>query len=416
MIVDLTYHVGQKVIYFPEDGQLSEEFANDNNLVRRKNEAGENIGGYLDPNKRNITAIKLRGEISDGLVLPVECLSKYTDISKLKDGEAINIINGHEICKKYIPAENKNLNSREGNRTRNRIEPIAPLFKEHADTEQLAYNLSSFSIGDEIEITSKCHGTSQRTARLPILKGYERSIIDKIFRRKGKPIYEWGYVSGTRRTVLEDYDGGYYGDNHFREKHSKFFEGKLSKGEEVYYEVVGFIESGKPIMPSADNKKVNDKDFLKKYGKTTTFSYGCTPDGKTAAQSDFYVYRMTKTDEDGNTVEYPPSYVRHRCEQMGCKFVPVMWRGIIEKPDSVTSTEDFDAGEYIKSIAEQFYDGPDPIDSSHIREGVVVRITNKPKFCAYKHKNDYFKILSGIAKDNATKPDMEEAQEVALDE
>ena len=73
MIVDLTYHVGQKVIYFPEDGQLSEEFANDNNLVRRKNEAGENIGGYLDPNKRNITAIELRGEISDGLVLPIEC-------------------------------------------------------------------------------------------------------------------------------------------------------------------------------------------------------------------------------------------------------------------------------------------------------------------------------------------------------
>ena len=29
VIVDLTYKEGQRVIYFPVDGQLSEEFAND---------------------------------------------------------------------------------------------------------------------------------------------------------------------------------------------------------------------------------------------------------------------------------------------------------------------------------------------------------------------------------------------------
>ena len=54
-------------------------------------------------------------------------------------------------------------------------------------------------------------------------------------RHEGTPIYDWGYVSGTRRTVLNDFDGGYYGSNEFREAHSKFFEGKLRKGEEVYY-------------------------------------------------------------------------------------------------------------------------------------------------------------------------------------
>ena len=31
-----------------------------------------------------------------------------------------------------------------------------------------------------------------------------------------------------------------------------------------------------------------------------------------------------------------------------------------------------------------------------IAMGVVCRIVNKPKFCAYKHKNWYFKALSGI--------------------
>ena len=75
VIVDLSYKEGQRVIFFPTDGQLSVEFANDNNLVRKKDENGNNIGGYLDPEKRNITALKLRGEKSEGLVLPVEVLS-----------------------------------------------------------------------------------------------------------------------------------------------------------------------------------------------------------------------------------------------------------------------------------------------------------------------------------------------------
>ena len=48
-----------------------------------------------------------------------------------------------------------------------------------------------------------------------------------------------------------------------------------------------------------------------------------------------------------------------------------------------------------------FYDGPDPIGKTHVREGVVIRIINRPKFCAYKHKNFNFKVLSGIAADLA---------------
>lgn len=38
---------------------------------------------------------------------------------------------------------------------------------------------------------------------------------------------------------------------------------------------------------------------------------------------------------------------------------------------------------------------------SHIREGVVCRIVNRPKFTAYKHKNFYFKLLSNIAIEQA---------------
>ena len=423
---------GNVVIYFPTDGQLSVEYCAQNDLVRRKDENGNPAGGYLDPEKRNIRAIKLRGEKSDGLTMPLESLA-YTGIKmeELTIGTQITVVNGHEICQKYIPKSNARTAHAGGNKTRKKKDPIAPLFLEHADTEQLAYNLSAFKPGDEIEITLKMHGTSQRTAHVPVLKGYKRTLWDKIMRREGTPIYEYGYVSGTRRVVLDSCDGGFYGSNEFREQHSKTFEGKLWKGETVYYEVVGFTHTGAPIMASADNKKISDKEFMKQYGAETVFSYGCNPNGYVGdggwgvgpnpknpmdnvlvsePKSDIYVYRMTMTNEDGNVVEYTPDFMRYRCEQMGVKTVPVFCKVVVTGGIDHNGCP-YSVADEVKDLAEGFYDGPDPIGKTHVREGVVVRILNRPKFTAYKHKNFHFKVLEGIIKDTAIAPDMEEAQE-----
>ena len=423
--VSTEYQEGQIGIYLPVDGQVSVEYAEYNNLLRKKDDAGNNIGGYMDPNKRNICAIKLRGEKSDGLFMPLESLAWAGDISTLKVGDAIDIWNGKEICKKYIPNRRpKTVAGGAGSRAARKAKhTIAPTFFEHVDTEQLAYNLSAFKPGDEIEITLKMHGTSQRTGYHKTYQGQKRTVWDKIFKREGQAIYDWGGVSGTRRVVLESYDGGFYGDNHFREQHSKFFEDKLWKGETVYYEVVGFTDTGAPIMASCENSKVKDKEFTKQYGKTTTFSYGCHPgqlNGMIKDKeivdnvaivypvSDIYVYRMTMTNEDGNVVEYTPDFMRYRCEQMGAKTVPVLWKGVIPENPATAEDDTVSAGEWIMKVAEQFYDGPDPIGKTHIREGVVVRILNRPTFRAYKHKNFYFKVISGIALDNANIEDISE--------
>ena len=418
--VSLDYTEGMVGVYFPTDGKLSEEFCAQHNLVRKKDENGVNIGGYLDPEKRNITAIKLRGEKSDGLFMPISCLDycfdKVTAADVLNVGDTVTIINGHLICEKYIPKKaNRTSAGGAGTRAHRRAKrSIAPTFFEHADTEQLAYNLAAFKPGDLVEITLKMHGTSQRTGYLKVFKGMKRTFWDKIFRREGTEIYDWGYVSGTRRTVLDDFDGGFYGSNAFRETHARQFEGKLRKGETVYYEVVGFTDTGAGIMGAGNNEKLG-KDFVKQYGKETIFSYGCVPvisvDSEDI-QSDMYVYRMTSTNEDGEVVEYTPDFMRYRCEQMGVKCVPVFWTGFIpENPASATDPT-ITAGEWIKNKAELFYDGADPVGKTHVREGVVARVINRPKFTAYKHKNFEFKVLEGIIKDVADAPDMEEAQEV----
>ena len=185
-------------------------------------------------------------------------------------------------------------------------------------------------------------------------------------------------------------------------------------------------------MSNCENKKLNDKGFIKQYGETTCFSYGCEPTGKKrmygtddrgdfaidfdVPQSECYVYRMTMTNEDGFVVEYTPDFMRYRCEQMGIKTVPVFSKFII--PAEVYNETEYqatDCGAYVQEVAEQFYDGPDPVGQTHVREGVVVRILNRPKFCAYKAKCFEFKVLENLIKDLADAPDMEEAQEI-LDE
>ena len=395
--VGLNSTEGQLGLYLPSDGQVSEEFGKANNLLRLRDADGHSIpgGGYLDPDKRNIKAISLRGVKSDGIFLPIECL-EYTgvDLSELKAGDVINVVNGHDICQKYIPRSNPR-HSGAANKTKSKKinEPIAPLFAEHVDTSQLAYNLDAFKPGDQIEISLKIHGTSARTAHLPVLKGFKRTLWDKLLRRDGTPIYDWGYVSGTRRIVLENYEGGYYGSNEFREPHSKFFEGKLWQGETVYYEICGYTHTGAPIMATGDTPK----DYVKEYGKKMEFSYDCHPTDINHPQSDIYVYRMTVTTPDGNIIEYSPEFMRYRCEMMNVKAVPVMWSGIIPEHPGASYDDTITAGEWIKNKAEMYYDGPDPIGKTHVREGVVVRIVNRPNFAAYKHKNWLFKYVSGIA-------------------
>lgn len=438
-----TYFEGQIGVYFETDLQLSMEFCEKNGLLAVY-ENGINVsGGYMDPAKRNVRTIKLRGEPSDGLFLPISCL-EYTGVNMndLTIGTQIDTLNGHEICCKYIPRSTFPRTSAggAGKRVKRRAKrSIAPQFFEHKDTEQLRYFLMNFKNGDYIEITRKLHGTSGRTAHTKIFQGYADSNACRVANRlrrlfhleekhDGSDIYDWGYVSGTRRTVLDTYDGGFYGNDTFREKWHKFFEGKLWKGETVYYEIVGFIDNGTPIMSPGSNAKVG-KDFVKKYGETTIFSYGCSPTGNQVIrqeavycgevadvvdakpQNDVYVYRMTMTNDDGEVVEYTPDFMRYRCEQIGVKTVPVHFAGFIPEEEQLPNGEwvGVNAGEWVMKQAEMFFDGPEPIDPTHIREGVVVRIINRPTFAAYKHKNVDFKILEGIIKNDAIEPDMEEA-------
>lgn len=400
VIVDLSYKDGQKVVFFPSDGQLSEEYAKDNNLVRMKDENGNNIGGYMDAEKRNVTAIRLRGEKSEGLVLPIESLSKYVDVTKLKDGDQITVIGGHEICRKYIPkSSRRSNNSRKSSDKKKKDNSISyPFFEEHKDTAQLAYNMSAFKPGDTVYITRKLHGTSARTMKtIKVTK--KNNVFRRFLHMKPKYEKEVSVVTASRRVVLKNMNStdGYYSDNTFRKKYHDLLKDKLPEGFEIFYEIVGYVNETTLIMGTVSNSKVKDKEFKKKFGDTTVFSYGCKP-----GENEMYVYRMTATTADGTVVEIPWENIKVWCDKLGVKHVPELEKFIYTTPED------------LKERVNKYLDGMpvDEIGKTHIAEGVVVRIDNRDSFTAYKDKVFEFKVCEGIIKDNSDAPDMEEAEEL----
>ena len=294
-------------------------------------------------------------------------------ISKLNDGDKITVLNGHEICRKYIPRGNHRKSYSSIKIAKNakelKKEVSYPFFEEHVDTEQLAYNEKAFKPNDTIYITRKLHGSSFRVGNcLEFTTTKRNPILKKLFHLPDKVTSKFKIISGSRRVVLRDYDGGYYGSNAFRKKYNDFFIDKLPKGMTVYGEIVGWIDENTPIMPKCKNSKVKDKEFSKMYGEETVFTYGC-PKGENHA----YIYRITMTNDDGVVVELPTEETQKWCERLGCDFVPLLEKFLY------TSWED------LNKRCEKYLDLPEPLSNgTHVTEGVVVRIDNRSKFTAYK--------------------------------
>lgn len=391
VIVGPNSYTGQEVLYLPTDGKIERWFGDKLKLFR-KNLDGTSQGGYVDDNA-HVKAIKLRGNQSSGIVVPLDRIYEVWGDQGWQDGDKVTQINGKEFCSKYIPRNKKspNLTPKTSYKGRKAEGVTYPEFSMHTDTEQLAYNLDKFHPGDQISITLKLHGTSQRSMRTyaELPRGFFRELFK--MKPKTKPVY----VLGTRRCVVTENHEGFYGNDQFRLPHHEALEPYIEDGMEIFYEVVGYYGEGseQTIMPSCDNKKINDKNFIKEFGPRTVFSYGCQP-----GESKMFIYRITS--QNGEK-EWTPDEIKSWCDEHGFNYVPIV------DTFEFTTTEDL-----LDRINKYFEDLRDPIGKTHIKEGVVVRIVNRRTFTAYKSKTYEFKVLEGLVKDSETMPDMEEAQEI----
>lgn len=404
VIVGLDQKVGDIGVFFEPDGQLSPEFCEANNLLRKKDlVTGKQIGGFFEENRR-IRALKLRGVKSDGYWTSLKSL-EFTghDLSKLKEGDQLCELNGVKICNKYYTKATRQ--SQGQNKTKmNRRETI--WFPMNDDTEHLFKFIHTICEDDLVFLTEKFHGTSQRMSFNLDLQDLPFQFLRRNYNQLASLIRlpkcllqkpEYTYLYGSRRVILNHSDNpGYYGDNAFRYKVAAPLKDKIHKGEVWYYEIVGWVNENTPIMPPHDMTKLGP-DYTKQYGETIYYKYG-----QPLGQADLYVYRITSINPDGVVIDLPWNLVKKRCREVGVKYVPEL-----HPPILCGSRFQDELMELVKKLA----DGPSLADSSHIKEGCCCRVERaNGEMDIYKYKSTDFKILEGILKENS---DMVDPEDVA---
>lgn len=395
VIVGLNVKDGDLGVFFPGDGQLTKQHLLANKLYATNPDTGEKMGGYFDANGR-VRAQKFRGQISDGFWQPAAAFDWCGGLN-LKVGTEFDYLNSYKICQKYYtPATIRNMNK--SNSKKKQKKTTYPYFQEHYDTKQLRNNAYSIPKGAIIHVSEKLHGTSGRTGYTLPSTSYGKIVN---FIRNLLGISEkWTYVSGTRRVVLHKIKGqlnkGYYDTNDFRTKiHDQIANLGLYKGETLYYEIVGFTDLGKNIMPK---HSVVDKGLAKHYGDKITYTYGCKQ-----GQCKFYVYRITQLTPDNKIIELSWDQLVARCNQLGLAVVPELDCFVYEG----------NTGKLLDRIDKLTF-GSSTLDENHIREGVVCRIehpevyVNMTHLRALKYKSYHFCEMESSAKNNDAYIDTEE--------
>ncbi len=413
------YKQDDLVIFFDVDGCLSKEYCEANELYEKFVEVDgvkQRVGtGYLDPNGR-VRALNLRSYKSNGLVMPLSSLDFLDfDRSVLQAGFAFTEIGGVEICKKYeTPATKQAKATNKKDKLRLKYNTV---FHEHVETQNFRRNVQAIPVGATITITEKLHGTSGRLAYCYTEQEQYNPIIFKVFRHLNvstpwRPVnlaWNWlrqtieektktttkgyAYQHGTRRVILKKNSGntGYYGSDDFRWQIADRLLPMLRKGEEIYYEIVGYVGNGSPIMPPHSTEITSDKKFIKQYGQQITYNYGVS-DGTAKA----YVYRIAITNEDGYQWDLPWDAVKARCAELGVDHVPEI--RVLQNDPYLYNLVDIVEKLSLESTF-----------PNQLPEGVVVRVDHQGKTWFLKEKNWYFLTMEGFQKD---KPDYVDTEEV----
>lgn len=293
-------------LFFSAETQLSDEYCFENNLYREDSRTGnlnkdKSSKGYLDQNRR-IKAIKFKGNVSNGLFMPLESL-KWTgvNVSLLKVGDEFDTLNGKEICRKYVVKTNP-IKERQ-TVDRGFIRADKKFMPEHIDTENFFKNHQKINPNTEVIITQKLHGTSIRIANT--LVNHKPTIVERIAKLFGAKIIETEYANlyGSRKVIK---DANNPNQNHYYESdiwtsEGKKLDGLLPENYIVYAELIGWTPEGKPLQKG--------------------YTYGLP-----VGTCEMYIYRITNINPKGYMTDLSWEQVKEFCSKNGLKYVPELMK------------------------------------------------------------------------------------------
>ena len=200
-IVGKDTEVGDMLVVFPAETQLSERYAMVNNLFRHSEKnADPTAKGYIEDNRR-VRAMKFRGHRSDALAMPLESLASFLETGDtLVEGDTFDTLNGVEICRKYV------VKTKGPSQAQNRIAKAfrrvdAKFLPAHFDTENYFRNQDQIPADAWITVTQKVHGTSIRLANTIVKR--QLTWRDRLAQRFGIKVAETEYdhVYGSRKVI-----------------------------------------------------------------------------------------------------------------------------------------------------------------------------------------------------------------------
>ena len=402
-------------IYFPTASCLNPDLLRFANLYRKGElNADPNQTGMFEENGR-VKAIRLRGELSEGFILPAVILENYilsvTNVPiECKAGTEFDSVE-HEgktfwINKKYIP-KNSRTPGIPGSKQCKCKQPkgldkiIENQFRFHYDTTLIKKCPHVIKPNDLISITEKVHGTSGISAYVLCKRPrntrskWASWIAEKIFKCNvtGSIDYniEYDYIYASRSVIKNQYynenvTSGFYGVDVWQYAH-EVIKPYLQQGMTVYYEIVGFLPNGGYIQKGYD--------------------YGCEP--PLATESYTYglhfkvlVYRVTLTNPNGNVHEFSAREVQQWCQFTGLTPVKEYYYGYASNLYPKLNPENHwtDNFMYLLANEKQFHmecDSPTCVNKVP-HEGIVIKIENM-KSEAFKLKCFKFLDKEGKALD-----------------
>ncbi len=395
VIISKDSDLNKSYVFFPCATAINTRFLFENNLFRdgNLNLDPSSKGGFFDP-KGRVKAIKLKGVISTGFLIPIDSLKhllkkgeKVEDI--FLEGTSFTDIRDLWLCKKYVGVQSVSSKveapkSRSDKKLAKFSKLVPNQFKFHIKTPNLGYSQHMLKPGELIALTEKLHGTSAVFSNVLInkqLKWYEKLLI-----KLGINLVttEYGNLYSSRTvlknsTVNPDASGFYSADvwGHVNEKIKDYIE----QGVTLYGEIVGWV----PNSSSAIQKG---------------YTYGMT-----LGSCEFYIYRMTYTKPNGEVIEYSWDMIKHYCTTYDLKHVPELFYDFTERFETRTDWTDLheqaESEKIYNTIQRRWvHEQDDPKNPGKPAEGIVVRFCNHPHFKVFKLKNKRFALMETAAQDN----------------
>lgn len=369
-LVSKDTQIGDHLLVFPAESQLSEQFAQDNNLFSNSElNADTTQTGYLGKNRR-VRAIRLRGNLSSALAMSVNVLERYNPPGKKhagavpEPGTVFDTVNGVELCRKYeLPVRPQTQAQSKQVKMWRRVED--KFLPEHFDTSAYWRSSDMLDDRDQITITQKLHGTSIRIGNTIVKRKLTKR--DKIARLFGIPVqdHEHAIIGGSRKVIKDPDNSGqnhYYKDDIWTREALKYGP-LLPKNVIVYGELIGWAGKDSPLQAG--------------------YTYD-VPNG----EAHLYVYRVVVISPDGTSFDLSWNGVKEFCTERGLKHVPELSHGEAHQldVDNWLDRRYADLG-YAQAVP---LSGPKTVDEGVCirREGVVpfVLKAKAPKFFEHETK------------------------------